>query len=120
MQSGVIDTTWSLDFLIQFLHKTTDASVLAEPQINIDDNQTGRIFVGQQVPTLENTIITAVADKPAGLLTKTWGDPGGDAPHQQLGDVALKVHTESSITVPGCRSSGGTYSTRAISRRTWR
>ena len=39
-----------MSFLIQFLQKTTDASVLAEPQLNIRDNETGRLFVGQQVP----------------------------------------------------------------------
>jgi len=108
MQSGVIDTTWSLDFLIQFLHKTTDASVLAEPQINIDDNQTGRIFVGQQVPTLENTIITAVGGQTSGFTYKDVGVILEVTPHiNSSGDVALKVHTESSITVPGVQVFGG-------------
>src|SRR5207248_3736524 len=48
LRLGALQGTFNLDFLVQFLKKTTDATVLAEPQINIEDNQTGRIFVGQQ------------------------------------------------------------------------
>jgi type II secretory pathway component GspD/PulD (secretin) len=42
----VLASSLNMDFLIQFLRRTTDATVLAEPQINIRDNETGKLFVG--------------------------------------------------------------------------
>jgi len=56
MHSGILDTTINLDFLVQFLRKTTDATVLSEPQVNIADNELGKLFVGQQVPILNNQV----------------------------------------------------------------
>jgi len=60
LHSGVISSTMNLDFLIQFLKRTTDATVLAEPQINIKDNEVGRLFVGQQVPFIDRSLSTDV------------------------------------------------------------
>ncbi|HEX5400041.1 MAG TPA: secretin N-terminal domain-containing protein, partial [Verrucomicrobiae bacterium] len=55
LRSGVLDSTISMDYLIQFLQKTTDATVLGDPQITISDNEMGKLFVGQQVPIPQST-----------------------------------------------------------------
>jgi len=93
---------------VQFLRKTTEASVLAEPQINIEDNQTGRIFVGQQVPTLDNSITTQVGGLTQGFRYKDVGVILEVTPHiNASGDVSLRIHAESSAVVPGVTAFNG-------------
>ena len=102
LRSGVVASTINVDFLIQFLRKTTDAKVLAEPQINIRDNETGRLFVGQQVP-----VKTASQNSGSIGLTSNfeYRDVGiilEVTPHiNNEGNVELKIHAESSTVVPG-------------------
>lgn len=107
LRSGVLSSTINMDFLIQFLQKTTDATVLAEPQINIRDNETGRLFVGQEVPIPDNnqayqgTQNTTIKYKQVGIVLEV-------TPHiNNTGDVELRIHTESSTTVPGVTVLGG-------------
>jgi type II secretion system protein D len=108
LRSGVIDNTISLDFLIQFLRRTTDATVLAEPQINVADNEMGKLFVGQQVPFIDRSQSTDV-----GALNQTFSykDVGvilEVTPHiNSDGDVALKIRAEASSIVPGQTLFGG-------------
>ena len=108
IRSGVISSTINLDYLVQFLRKTTDATVLGEPQININDNETGRLFVGQQVP-----ILTAQNNPPVGgtsqnFIYKDVGVILEVTPHiNSSGDVQLKIHAESSTVVPGQIVLGG-------------
>jgi general secretion pathway protein D len=102
IKSGVVDSTISLDFLVQFLRKNTDATVLAEPQINSRDYETGHLFVGQRVPVQTqqqdsgaNGLRTAFEYRDVGVILEV-------TPHiNNAGDVALKVHAESSTVVPG-------------------
>jgi general secretion pathway protein D len=102
LRSGVLDSTMSMDFLIQFLRKTTAARVLAEPQINIRDNETGRIFVGQQVPTITGQVNPALGGNSQNFVYKDVGVILEVTPHiNSSGDVELKVHAESSTVVPG-------------------
>ena len=108
VHSGFLSGTMNLDFLVQFLRRTTDASVLAEPQINIEDNQTGRIFVGQEVPTLDNSITTQVGGLTQGFRYKDVGVILEVTPHiNASGDVSLKIHAESSAVVPGVTAFNG-------------
>ena len=108
LRSGVLDSSISVDFLVQFLRRTTDATVLAEPQINIADNELGKLFVGQQVPFIERSQSTDV-----GALNQTFSykDVGiilEVTPHiNNAGDVALKIRAESSSIVPGQTLFGG-------------
>ncbi len=108
LRSGVLDSTISMDFLVQFLRKTTAAKVLAAPQINIRDNETGRLFVGQKVPTL-----TASQNSGSIGLSQnfTYMDVGvilEVTPHiNNKGDVELRIHAESSTVVPGQTVLGG-------------
>ena len=108
MRSGFIDNTISLDFLIQFLRRTTDASVLAEPQINVADNEMGKLFVGQQVPFIERSQSTDVGALNQSFSYKDVGVILEVTPHiNTAGDVALKIRAESSSIVPGQTLFGG-------------
>ena len=107
LRSGVLSSTINMDFLIQFLQKTTDATILAEPQINIRDNETGRLFVGQQVPVPDNnqayqgTQNTSIKYRDVGVVLEV-------TPHiNNAGDVELRIHAESSTVVPGVTVLGG-------------
>jgi type II secretion system protein D len=108
LRSGVLDSTISMDFLVQFLRRTTDAKVLAEPQINIRDNETGRLFVGQQVPIPSNTQVSSVGSQNTSFIYKDVGVVLEVTPHiNSSGDVELRIHTESSTVVPGQTVLGG-------------
>jgi general secretion pathway protein D len=108
LHSGVIDSTLNLDFLIQFLRRTTDATVLAEPQINIKDNEVGRLFVGQQVPFIDRSLSTDVGGLNQSFSYKNVGVILEVTPHiNSAGDVSLRVRTESSSIVPGQTLFGG-------------
>ena len=108
MRSGVVESTINIDFLVQFLKKTTDATVLGEPQININDNETGRLFVGQQVPILTAQNNPALGGTSQNFIYKDVGVILEVTPHiNSTGDVELKVHAESSTVVPGETILGG-------------
>jgi type II secretion system protein D len=108
MRSGILDSTVNIDFLVQFLRKTTDATVLGEPQININDNETGRLFVGQQVPILTAQNNPALGGTSQNFSYKDVGVILEVTPHiNSTGAVELKVHAESSTVVPGETVLGG-------------
>jgi type II secretion system protein D len=108
MRSGVVESSVNIDFLVQFLRKTTDATVLGEPQININDNETGRLFVGQQVPILVAQNNPALGGTSQNFTYKDVGVILEVTPHiNSSGDVELKVHAESSTVVPGQTVLGG-------------
>ena len=90
------------------LRKTTDATVLAEPQLNIRDNEIGRLFVGQQVPVPDNTQVSSVGSQNTSIKYRDVGVVLEVTPHiNNTGDVELKIHTESSTVVPGQTVLGG-------------
>ncbi len=108
LRSGVLNSTINMDYLVQFLRKTTDATVLAEPQINIEDNETGKLFVGQQVPFIDKSQSTDVGALNQSFQYKDVGVILEVTPHiNTSGDVALKIHAESSAIVPGQTLFGG-------------
>ena len=114
LRSGVLDSTINMDFLIQFLHRTTDARILAEPQINIRDNETGRLFVGQQIPTLTASQNSGSIGLSQNFEYKDVGVILEVTPHiNNTGDVELKIHAESSVVVPGVTIlNGAVFDTR--------
>jgi general secretion pathway protein D len=108
LRSGVLQSSISMDFLVQFLRRTTDAKVLAEPQINIRDNETGRLFVGQQVPIPQYTQVSQLGSQNTSFTYKDVGVVLEVTPHiNSSGDVELRIHTESSTVVPGITVLGG-------------
>jgi general secretion pathway protein D len=109
LRSGVLSGSVSMDFLVQFLKRTTDATVLAEPQLNIRDNETGKLFVGQEVPVPDSSQVsglngaqnTTIKYKDVGVVLEV-------TPHiNSAGDVELKIHAESSTVVSGQTVLGG-------------
>ena len=108
LRSGVLRGSINMDFLIQFLRKTTDATVLASPQINIADNELGKLFVGQQVPFIDKSQSTDVGSLNQSFQYKDVGIILEVTPHiNDAGDVALKIRAESSSIVPGQTLFGG-------------
>jgi general secretion pathway protein D len=108
LRSGVLSSSISMDFLVQFLHETTAATVLAEPQLNIRDNETGKLFVGQEVPVPENTQVSSVGSQNTSITYKDVGVVLEVTPHiNSAGDVELKIHAESSTVVAGQTVLGG-------------
>ena len=116
LRSGVLDGTINMDFLIQFLRKTTDMKVLASPQINIRDNETGRLFVGQQVPIPSQSTFSGVGSQNTVFAYKPVGVVLEVTPHiNSNGDVELQIHAESSTIVAGETVLGGdVFNTRAF------
>jgi len=108
LRSGLVESTISLDFLVQFLRKNTDATVLAEPQINIADNEMGRLFVGSQVPFIDKSQTTDVGGLNQTFNYKNVGVILEVTPHiNNAGDVTLKIRAESSSIEPGQTLFGG-------------
>ena len=102
LRSGVVGGSMNMDFLIQFLKKNTDASVIGAPQITINDNETGKLFVGQQVPVPDTTQVSSVGSQNTSIKYKDVGVVLEVTPHiNNNGDVQLKIHAESSTVVPG-------------------
>ena len=108
LRSGVAGASVNMDFLIQFLKKNTDASVIGSPQITINDNETGKLFVGQQVPVPDTTQVSSVGSQNTSIKYKDVGVVLEVTPHiNNNGDVQLKIHAESSTVVPGQTVLGG-------------
>ncbi len=108
LHSGVLSSSISMDFLVQFLKETTGATVLAEPQLNIRDNETGKLFVGQEVPVPENTQVSSVGSQNTSITYKDVGVVLEVTPHiNSSGDVELRIHAESSTVVSGQTVLGG-------------
>ena len=108
LRSGVLDSTVSLDVLVQFLKKNTGGSVLAEPQINIEDNETGKLFVGSQVPFISQSQNTQVGSLNQSFKYKDVGIILEVIPHiNTTGNVSLKIRVESSAIEPGQTLFGG-------------
>jgi general secretion pathway protein D len=97
-----------MDFLIQFLRKNVNATVLAQPQINVRDNDTAKLFVGSQVPFIKDSQNTQVGSLNQTFSYKDVGVILEVVPHvNKDGDVNLKVRTESSTIEPGQTLFGG-------------
>lgn len=108
LRSGVLDSSINIDYLIQFLHRTTDATVLGNPQITISDNEMGKLFVGQEVPIPGYTLVSTVGSQSTSFTYKDVGVVLEVTPHiNNSGDVQLKIHAESSAVVPGQTILGG-------------
>lgn len=108
LRSGVVQNSISMDFLVQFLQKRTDATVVGQPQITINDNEMGKLFVGQQVPIPQNTQISSVGSQNTAITYKDVGVVLEVTPHiNNSGDVQLKIHAESSTVVSGQTVLGG-------------
>jgi len=117
LRSGILDVSVNMDVLIQFLQKNTDASVLAEPQISIEDNEVGKLFVGSQVPFIFQSQNTEAGSLNQSFRYKDVGIILEVIPHINInGDVMLRVRVESSTIVPGETILGGAV----IDARTFR
>lgn len=53
--NGIISSTVNLDLLLQLLLKNTDSQIIIQPDLYVNNNQKGRIFVGDNVPRVAST-----------------------------------------------------------------
>lgn len=108
LKSGVFDAAVNLDVLVQFLRKNADAKVLAEPQLNIADNELGKLFVGAQVPFLSGSLNTDVGGRNDTFQYRDVGIILEVTPHiNSTDEIALKIRTESSSIRNGETLFGG-------------
>ncbi len=108
LRSGMVSSTLNIDYLVQFLREKTDATVLGEPSITIDDNQMGKLFVGQEVPVPGNTQVSSVGSQNTSITYKDVGVTLEVTPHiNSEGDVQLNIHAESSTVDSGGTVLGG-------------
>ena len=102
LRSGLVTSTLNIDFLVQFLKKNVSATVLGEPSITIDDNELGKLFVGQQVPVPDNNQVSSVGSTSYTIKYKDVGVILEVTPHiNSDGEVQLKIHAESSTVNSG-------------------
>jgi general secretion pathway protein D len=101
LRSGVLSSSVSMDFLVQFLQRTTDATIVGEPMITIKDNETGKLFVGQEVPRPDNNQVSSLGTQSSTVAYQEAGVTLEVTPHiNSSGDVQLRIHVESSSLVP--------------------
>ncbi len=101
LRSGVLGANLSMDFLIQFLHQKTDATVISEPHITISDNDLGKLFVGQSVPIETGTVNPSIGGSSQTFVYRNVGVIVEVEPHiNDSGDVQLRVRAESSTIDP--------------------
>ena len=101
MRSGVLDSTLSMDFLIQFLHQKADATVIAEPQLTIADNDMGKLFVGKAVPIQTGNVSSGLTGTTTAFGYRNVGVIIEVEPHiNESNDVALRIRAESSTVDP--------------------
>jgi type II secretion system protein D len=108
LRSGVVGNTINVDVLIQFLKENTGATVLAEPQLEIKDNELGKLFVGQQVPFIAGSLSTEEGGLNQSFQYKDVGVILEVQPHiNEAGDVQLRIRAESSTIEAGTLVLGG-------------
>jgi type II secretion system protein D len=108
LKTGVLDAAVNVSFLIQFMRKNTDAKVLAEPQINIADNEVGKLFVGAQVPFISGSLNTETGGRNDTFQYRDVGIILEVTPHiNNAGEVALKIRAEASSIRSGETLFGG-------------
>jgi type II secretion system protein D len=108
LRTGVYSGEINLDVLVQFLRKTTQSRVRAEPRINVADNEIGRLFVGSRIPFITNSQVTdtgarndAFEYRDVGIILEVVPKINAE------GEVSLKIHVESSQIRPGETLFGG-------------
>jgi len=108
LRSGVLDSSISVDFLIQALRKNLNAKVLAQPQINIADNEAGKLFVGSRVPFLSGSLTTDVGAQNNTFQYRDVGIILEVTPRiNASNEIALRISAESSSIRNGETVLGG-------------
>lgn len=108
LRSGVLDSSISIDFLVQFLRKNLNGKVLAQPQINVADNEVGKLFVGSRVPFISGTLTTDVGAQNNSFQYKDVGIILEVTPRiNSSNEIALRISAESSSIRNGETILGG-------------
>lgn len=99
---GVLATDVNLAILLQLLIKNRDAQVVAHPQVTVNNNESGEIFVGESVP-FETGSVTSTEGR-ASQTTVDYGDVGTRLEIKpqinKEGRVVLRIRVENSRRKP--------------------
>jgi type II secretory pathway component GspD/PulD (secretin) len=100
---GVLSADVNLALLIQLLIKNRNASVVAHPQITVNNNQKGHVFVGDSVP-FETGRVTTTAGGPGAQTTVEYRDVGTlleiTPQINKQGRTVLRIYIQSSRLKP--------------------
>lgn len=108
LRSGVLDSSISIDFLVQFLRKNLNGKVLAQPQINVADNEVGKLFVGSRVPFISGSLTTDVGAQNNTFQYRDVGIILEVTPRiNSSNEIALRISAESSSIRNGETLFGG-------------
>ncbi len=108
LRTGLIEGAVDLDLLLQFLRKNTDTRVRAEPRINVADNQRGKLFIGSQIPFIEDSQLSPEGTRNDSFEYIDVGIILELTPHINNDDeVALRVRVEASQQRSGETLFGG-------------
>lgn len=98
----ILGADLNLTLLIQLLLKNTQAKVVSEPKITINNNEPGRIFVGSEYPFKVNSQTTDTGTVTFGVEYRPVGIKLNVTPHiNHDGNVVLSASLENSKVRPG-------------------
>lgn len=108
LRSGVFSANSDVTVLIQFLRKNADGKILAQPQLNIADNELGKLFVGAQVPFISGSLNTETGGRNDTFQYRDVGIILEVTPRiNSSNEVHLRIRTESSNIREGETLFGG-------------
>lgn len=115
----IIDADTNLTLLIQLLLKNSDSRELSKPTLTVDNNETGTIFVGSDVPFITDSQINTNGARNDSYEYREVGTRLDITPHiNSKGQVVLEIDLGSSNIREGEQLFGGaildrrTYSTQ--------
>lgn len=96
---GVISSSAEVDLLLQLLMRNLDAEIIISPLLYVSNNETGDIFVGENIPRLENSQFTAEGTRNDSFKYEDIGISMDITPKiSATGQVVLKVNLTTSQT----------------------
>ena len=95
--NGVIDASLGINVLVQFLARNYDMKILADTAITINNNKEGTIFVGSEIPFIENSQVKADGTRNDSFKYRNAGTELKITPNiNQDNRVVMDIHLESS------------------------
>lgn len=96
---GVLGTSINMDLLIQMLLKNLDSEIVISPAIYVSNNEKGRIFVGENIPRLKESQLTAQGTRNDSFENQDIGIDMTVTPNINLdGTVVLNVQLSTTQT----------------------
>lgn len=96
---GVISSTVNLDLLVQLLIENMEAEVVISPTLYVSNNESGRIFVGENIPRLSSSQLTSEGTRNDSFANEDIGIDMQIVPNiSSTGSVVLNVQLSTAQT----------------------